>query len=450
MDIIADIEKIIGLCKGFYDFYNQYNELDSHYGEIYNDVFILEALLIRVKNSNIIPNDIKPCIRSIGNTLEEILRKVHKYQQEGFFKRAFRIKTKKAYKMLDTLQVQTKRIKLILELKSDILNSSRFNINNVLTNKEALKFWEEHFGSENLSISFPIFIQTLEQEHTKLRHGEILVFKQILDSDNDGMVTAYEFNSWLEHFGMTINRALIMTLTSLLNTKTGKIRKWYVGEMFKEQAHDKLINSGFGSILLRISDINKIFIIECVGIDKKVCQFQLEFCGIEMVNGVTDKYKLLNKRDKNITETMLYPLICKKSDCHDMNHHYFDNLYNFMKVLKMNCKELSLTLNVPYLPHDMKTNKIKEKYRPENNRWYSKFYEHVNDIIIEKRVEKINKMAPLLYHEWYNQYEDERFQGSTFRETTPISTRHARNENNRRHSITDDNLSIFNMCSGHR
>lgn len=404
MNVLGELETVLNLCQAFYEFYEELDEIDTAYEEIYNDVIILQTLLNRVKNSVSIPPEVNPCIISIGKTLGEVLRKLKKYQKEGLMKKMIRVGTKEVFTLICDLKVQRDRIELLLKLKQDILASSRFNVGNILRdNQEAKEFWEIHFGSENLSVPFTIFVQVLEEKNGRMRPQQVELFRNLLDANKDDKVTAYEFIGWLECFGNDINRVVINTFNSLLNLETGQMYDWFHVNIFKEQAQKKLRHGGFGSSLMRFSDIDGIFVVHCVGMDKTLCEFQLK--------SENNFYKLLHNGKINATEDLLFPYLESRANKVINKYAYFDTLTLFMWNLEDVFKIISLKVNLRYEPIDWKTGELDYRYDSRYDMRFKKFIKG-EEKYKQRIYEKNQKPMPKSYEIWQNEIKDVEFKTS--------------------------------------
>ena len=404
MNVLGELENVLMLCQAFYEFYEELDEIDESYEEIYNDVIILQTLLNRVKNSVNIPPEVNPCIVSIGKTLSEVLRKLKKYQKEGLIKKMMRVGTKEVFTMISALRIQRERIELLLKLKQDVLASSRFNVGNILrANPEAQEFWEIHLGSEKLFVPFTIFIQVLEEKNGRMRPQQVELFRNLLDANKDDKVTAYEYVGWLECFGNDIDRAVINTFNSLLNLETGQMYEWFHVNIFKEQAQKKLRHGGFGSSLMRFSDISGIFIVHCIGVDKTLCEFQLK--------SEEGLYKLLHNRNINATDDLIFPYMESRADKVKNKYAYFSTLTMFMWNLEDVCKIISFKLNLRYEPIDWKTGELDFRYDSRFDMRFKKFMKG-EEKYKQRIYEKNQKPMPKSYEIWQNEIKDVEFKTS--------------------------------------
>ena len=393
MNIISEIDNVISLCKSVYQFYDEVQNIDDDYKNLYNDVIILETLITRVKLCIDIPPEVNACIKSVAFTLSEIIRKLKKYQQETLVKKVFRVGTKKIDVLTDELKIQKDRIELLLQLKRDIIVSSRFNVGYILkNNKEAREFWEMNFGSENLSVPFSIFIQMMEEKFGRMRKSTQTVLQTILDIDHDNSISAYEYNLWIESFGGNLDSVVIKTLNSLFDVETRCIFSWFHGNIFGDQAKKKLSGCGFGSILVRFSNTPGIFVVYCIGLNEELCEFDLK--------AENDAYKLLPKKEYNITENIIIPFIEPKAEAIIDNIGYFRTLSYFIRHLENACKTISKKFEVAYEPVDWNTGTICSKYYQENDNaclWINK------KVKLEHYIDEIDYFTmPVTYETWRN------------------------------------------------
>ena len=306
-------------------------------------------------------------------------------------------------------------MELLLKLKQDILASSRFNVGNIIIDKVAKEYWETHFGSEKLSVPFTIFIQVLEEQNGRMRPQQVELFRLLLDANKDDKVTAYEYIAWLQCFGNDVDTVVVNTFNSLLNLETGAMYDWFHVNIFKEQAIKKLSKGGFGSMLMRFSDIIGIFVVYCVGVDGAICEFQLK-----SVDGL---YRLLKKREVNTTEDLIFPYLECRGNKKKKNFIYFSTLTVFMWHLEDICKIISMKLDIRFEPIDWKTGEIEEKHKPKNNRWRHKIFTSTEEYYKNKLYGSENNM-PKLYETWQKEIKDVEFKSSLSKsqwvETTEI------------------------------
>jgi hypothetical protein len=314
MDMIGQLKGIIGLCDSLHNLYNEYKDIDDKYASIIHDIIILKNFVLNIESNPRISDDISQCLDLIKLKLSELLKHLTKYNKENKICSLLHGRHREIIKLERKINNQIKKLELLYKLSKDISNNARLDIANIISDKKAVEFWDYHFGKDVLEVSFSIFIEAFESninrlikidkninvntnyklqcdtyniftvtdilpsnhevsidcesnnDFRRIKPQEMNVLKNILDSNNDGSVSAYEFNKWLERFG-NFNNIVTRTLTSLMNTKTGEIHIWFKKDNYKRQSIKYLKkNNIFGEALIRYHDYLGYFVLDFTGI----------------------------------------------------------------------------------------------------------------------------------------------------------------------------------------
>jgi hypothetical protein len=268
MDLLATSKTLLGTVHDLYAFINANKTLRKRYGEALNTLILLRLLLQRVTSSSRIPEEAEPCLAEIQRTLERtnvhLRRRVRASKRTGFWLKAmvwvWNDDFERINKQIETL---TTRLELLLQLKEVLDNESRFDASKILEDvgQEARDFWDHHFGSETLTVPIGTFLQSMElAENRRLQHAEREVVSTVLDPDQDGSVSVYEFARWLRHFG-PVHDAMATTLTSIFDAKHNRVHGWFHQDLFWDGVV-KLIDGQPGNCIVRYGVGETMFIID--------------------------------------------------------------------------------------------------------------------------------------------------------------------------------------------
>lgn len=287
MDLLATSQTLLGNVHDLYTFINNNRTLSRRYGEALNTLILLRLSLQRVTCSSRIPDEASACLEEIGATLRKtnnhLRRRVRATKRTGFWLKAMIWVWNDDFQRIDDkITTLTKRLGLLLQLKEVLDNDSRFDASKVLEDvgSDAREFWDIHFGSETLTVPIGTFLQSLElAENRRLQHAEREVVTTVLDPDQDGSVSVYEFARWLRHFG-PVRDALATTLTSLFDAKHNRVHGWFHQDLFWDGVV-KLIDGQPGACIVRYGVGETMFIIDVCDSNGNIH----EIC-VERENGV--------------------------------------------------------------------------------------------------------------------------------------------------------------------
>lgn len=268
MDLLATSKTLLGTVHDLYTYINANRTLRKRYGEALNALILLQLLLQRITSSSRIPEEAEPCLAEIEHTLQQtnthLRKRVRASKRTGFWLKAmvwvWNDDFERINKKIATL---TTRLELLLQLKEVLDNDARFDASKVLEDvgQDAREFWDNHFGSETLMIPIGTFLQSLElAENRRLQHAEREVVSRVLDPDQDGSVSVYEFARWLRHFG-PVQDAMATTLTSLFDAKHNRVHGWFHQDLFWDGVV-KLIDGQPGACIVRYGVGETMFIID--------------------------------------------------------------------------------------------------------------------------------------------------------------------------------------------
>lgn len=237
--LIASLE----IIKVLYETAELYRRLDTINSNFLNELAILNTLkdqIIksrRMQGNQIVDNyvcDINKKLNKVKNIVQDI-------EHANFFKKI--MYTKKIEKLTKQITILVKKLRLLLELKKDMMMSSKLDIANIIIDIPGREFWENNFGSENIQVNENIFFSAL-RFNTNLISTEITFLKKIINDDKDKFITAFEFQEWLDFFG-DFSVVMRRTIESLLDTSEYDTYSWYYATITKNQIHNVLLEQPF-------------------------------------------------------------------------------------------------------------------------------------------------------------------------------------------------------------
>lgn len=268
MDIVGQLKDVINLCDQLYFLYKEYKDLGEKYITILNDIIILKTFLINIEKNPRMPDHISECLGVIKEKLTRLYKKLRKYKEESKIKSLIYSRHRTINTINISLKQNIKRLELLQKMGDNLNENAKLDVANIISNHKGVEFWDLHFGKDRLELSFSLFIQAFEDKIIRFRPQEILIIKRILDSDNNNLVTAYEFNKWLERFG-SVDNIVKRTLISLMDTKKGSVYNWFKENYYKNQSIKYLKDRDkFGDIVVRYHDHPGYFVIDYVGLEK--------------------------------------------------------------------------------------------------------------------------------------------------------------------------------------
>jgi len=215
----------IEIIKMLYETAETYQKLERLNSTILNEIALLITLQDQIKNCRRMENNI-----IVDNYLIDINYKLEKFQkliveaQEGnFFKKI--VHTKKIKKIASEIANLIKKLKFLLDIKREMLQSSKLDVANIINDPEARKFWEDNFGSEHTYIQVNLFFSAIRM-NTGLLSNEIDFLKKVINDDDDKYITAFEFQEWLDFFG-DFSVVMRRTIESLFDPNTLEVVDWY-------------------------------------------------------------------------------------------------------------------------------------------------------------------------------------------------------------------------------
>jgi len=155
--------------------------------------------------------------------LEKFKSLIEEADNGNFFKKISH--TKKIKKISREIAEQIKKLKFLLDVKKEMLQSSKLDVANIITDIEARKFWESNFGSDHTFIQCNLFFSAIRM-NTKLLTSEIDFVKKVINDDSDKYITAFEFQEWIDFFG-DFSVIIRRTIDSLFDSNTCDIAIWY-------------------------------------------------------------------------------------------------------------------------------------------------------------------------------------------------------------------------------
>jgi hypothetical protein len=237
--LIASLEVI----KVLYETAELYNRLEIINGEILNEIAILVALQDQIMSSQRMANN-----QIVNNYLSDINRKLTKIKtmtenigSKNMFSKI--IYTRKIKKITIQLSSMIKKLKNLLELKKEMMQSSKMDVANIISDEGGRAFWDKTFGSENIFVQQNLFFGALRL-HTKLLSTEIDFLKRVVNDDKDKYISAFEFQEWLDFFG-GFEVVMRRTIDSLFDVQTYDIVEWYHPSINKNLVRAYLYDKDF-------------------------------------------------------------------------------------------------------------------------------------------------------------------------------------------------------------
>ncbi len=219
--LISSIE----IIKMLYETAELYKKLERINGNLLNEMSLIVSLkdqitsCRRMQNNQVIDN----YLLDINKRLEKFKKIVENIHNQNFLKKI--IYTKKIEKIGKEISKAMKKMKMLLDLKKDLQQSSRLDVANILTDIKAREFWEVNFGSEHTFVQTNLFFSAIRM-NTQLLSNEIDFLKKVINDDNDKYISAFEFQEWLDFFG-DFTVAMRRTIDSLFDPNTYEIVEWY-------------------------------------------------------------------------------------------------------------------------------------------------------------------------------------------------------------------------------
>lgn len=219
--LISSIE----IIKMLYETAELYKKLERINGNLLNEMSLIVSLkdqitsCRRMQNNQVIDN----YLLDINKRLEKFKKIVENIHNQNFLKKI--IYTKKIEKIGKEISKAMKKMKMLLDLKKDLQQSSRLDVANILTDIKAREFWETNFGSEHTFVQTNLFFSAIRM-NTQLLSNEIDFLKKVINDDNDKYISAFEFQEWLDFFG-DFTVAMRRTIDSLFDPNTYEIVEWY-------------------------------------------------------------------------------------------------------------------------------------------------------------------------------------------------------------------------------
>jgi len=234
--LVASLE----ILKVIYETAEQYRRIQSVSQRTLNEMALLFTLQDSIRSCRRMQNN-----AVIDNYLTDIHKRLVKFKNivDGIGEKNMIMKliyVKKMKKISTEIADAIKKLKFVLTIKNDMLQSSRMDVANIITDTNGLQFWERNFGSENIYVNENLFFSALRMNTTLLSH-ELELVKKVINHDEDKYITAFEFQEWIEFFG---GFSVIMkrTIESLLDPATTEIAAWYYENinrtMVKALLHD--------------------------------------------------------------------------------------------------------------------------------------------------------------------------------------------------------------------
>lgn len=237
--LVSSLEVI----KAIYETAELYRRLEKINQTVLNEIALLVSLQEQIKKSKRLDGNpiIDNYLIDINNKLIKIKNLVENVQNQHFVNKI--IYTRKIKKISHELGVQVKKLKFLLEIKSDLQQSSKLDISNIILDIKGRIFWENNFGSDHLIVQQNIFFSAIRLT-SKLLSNEIDFLKKVINDDNDKYISAFEFQEWLDIFG-EFDYAFKRTIDSLFDPSTYECYQWYQRNVQKNLIKTILIEIPF-------------------------------------------------------------------------------------------------------------------------------------------------------------------------------------------------------------
>jgi hypothetical protein len=289
--LVASLE----ILKVIYETAEQYRRIQSVSQRTLNEMALLFTLQDNIRSCRRMQNN-----AVIDNYLMDIHKRLVKFKNivDGIGEKNMIMKliyVKKMKKISSEIADAIKKLKFVLTIKNDMLQSSRMDVANIITDADGLLFWERNFGSENIYVNENLFFSALRMNTTLLSH-ELELVKKVINRDDDKYITAFEFQEWIEFFG---GFSVIMkrTIESLLDPSTTEIATWYHENINRTMVKALLHDSSF--IVRKHSHQKGVFILN-FNMHDELCTLYIRN------NREVNKYYMDKLPDFTRTELMAY------------------------------------------------------------------------------------------------------------------------------------------------
>lgn len=289
------------IIKMIYETAETYRKLERLNQTVLNEIALLITLQDQIKNCRRMENNtiIDNYLIDINKRLEKFKSLIEEADKGNFFKKIAH--TKKIKKISREIAEQIKKLKFLLDVKKEMLQSSKLDVANIITDIEARKFWENNFGSDHTFIQCNLFFSAIRM-NTKLLTNEIDFVKKVINDDSDKYITAFEFQEWIDFFG-DFSVVIRRTIDSLFDGNTYDIAIWYHKNISKTLVNALLMEHKF--IIRKHTNQKGIFIANFI--------FNGEFCSLYIKN--KDNYFWIEKvANMSVNELIFYEMLdIKKS-----------------------------------------------------------------------------------------------------------------------------------------
>lgn len=237
--LVASLE----IIRELYETVELYRRLETINGEILNEIALLVSLQDQIVGSQRMKNNpvVDNYLADISRKLTKIRRLVSDVGDANMLKKI--IYTKKIKKISGQVAQMVKKLKVLLELKREMTQSSRLDVANIISDTSGCAFWEKTFGSDNLFVQQNMFFGALRL-HTNLLATEIDFLKKVVNDDRDKFISAFEFQEWIDFFG-GFDVVMKRTIESLLDPGTYDVVSWYHPELNKNLVKSYLYDNPF-------------------------------------------------------------------------------------------------------------------------------------------------------------------------------------------------------------
>jgi hypothetical protein len=289
--LVASLE----ILKVIYETAEQYRRIQSVSQRTLNEMALLFTLQDSIRSCRRMQNN-----AVIDNYLTDIHKRLVKFKNivDGIGEKNMIMKliyVKKMKKISTEIADAIKKLKFVLTIKNDMLQSSRMDVANVITDVDGLHFWERNFGSENIYVNENLFFSALRMNTTLLSH-ELELVKKVINRDEDKYITAFEFQEWIEFFG-GFSVVMKRTIESLLDPATMEIASWYHENINRTMVRALLHDSPF--IVRKHSHQKGVFILN-FNMHEELCTLYIRN------NREVNKYYMDKLPDFTQTELMAY------------------------------------------------------------------------------------------------------------------------------------------------